>query len=659
MRGLPAPVSNLGEYQVNVTQYKGMNYRAAPVDGELVAAQNISSRNFPYLSNRLGRTTVGDYENPTGCFAWDRLVVIDGNKLYYDGEYLTDVLRGEKQFAVIDLDLVVWPDKIIINLQTKEVTQMVVEQQAIGQATFTKTSIQLDAVPKIRTDEAEYTMDSSRVAIKVYDSITVEGGSLKKTGGKVVAIEDKAATMGKYFVPKKEGADYVPNTVETEGDSLGTPDDAMENGDKVYCRMEEVLGNTVENTPETGNTGTLRFSYAVFDGAAENKKWASKFAAGQAVNVTGCTKAGNNKRHIVIQEIDEGNNKLVFAAGTFSDGDKESWEDGPITVTRDIPDLDFICEKDNRIWGVSNKEEGEIYNATTQQYEKITSRVIMASALGNPLAWWDFSGVDTDAYQVAVATKGNFTALVAYGDAVLAMKEYSIHKIWGDYPSNYQMTRDDIQGVAQGCSKSAVIINEVLYYVGPDGVYGYTGTVGQLMSYTLGDVPLTAAAGGTDGVRYYLAANRENIRKLWVYDTRLGVWMEEDETQVQQMSMVDGVLYGADGKAVQKMADEESDETVEWMAELAPSDEGTLKRKRYKWLRGRVTLEKGAMCRVWYAADGQEYQLGKELTAEGLQTFQVPLAPMRTDKIRVKVEGSGDIRLDAMERAFYVGTEME
>ena len=231
MRGLPEPVSNLGEYQVNVTQYKGMNYRAAPVDGELVAAKNISSRNFPYLSNRLGRTTVGEYKNPTGCFAWDRLVVIDGDKLYYDGEYLTDVLRGEKQFAVIDLDLVVWPDKIIINLQTKEVTQMVVEQQAIGQAKFSKTSIQLDAVPKIRTDEAEYTMDSSRVAIKVYDSITVEGGVLKKTGGKVVAVEDKAATVGKYFVPKKDGEEYVPNAVETEGNDLGTPDDELENGD--------------------------------------------------------------------------------------------------------------------------------------------------------------------------------------------------------------------------------------------------------------------------------------------------------------------------------------------------------------------------------------------------------------------------------------------
>ena len=125
------------------------------------------------------------------------------------------------------------------------------------------------------------------------------------------------------------------------------------------------------------------------------------------------------------------------------------------------------------------------------------------------------------------------------------------------------------------------------------------------------------------------------------------------------LSMVDGVLYGADGETVRKLADEASDETMEWMAELAPSDEGTLKRKRYKWLRGRVTLAPGAVCRVWYAADGQAYRLGKEMTAEGLQTFQVPLAPMRTDKIRVKVEGSGDIRLDALERAFYVGTEME
>lgn len=663
MIGLPDPVSSLGKYQVSVTQYKGMNYRAAPQDGELVAAKNISSKNYPFLSEREKRSKVEPYKAPDQIFSWEKLVVADGSSLYYGDDVVATLTNSEKkQFAVVGNNLIVWPDKIMVNLRDKKVTQMDVKITSTYEVNFSKNSIQMDEKPQIsEVKEGRYVcMNHGGPYMKTYTALEFQDGKWIKTGEEDLMLNN-TKIEGKFFIPRKTDTGvYTPNVswnvdvVSSKPEGNYTYNDNL---DGIYCKVKRITEDSVEISVEGWN-GKIRFEYETFDSGVTQSAWSDFLKVGDAVTITGCTSySENNKKHLLITAIDDETNKLTFADGTF-EGSGDSWTDGPITVQRDIPDLDFICEKNNRLWGVSNSASSEVYNAQTGEYDEVTSRVIMASALGDPLNFWTFAGVDTDSYQVAVASKDDFTALLPYGEAVMAMKEYSVYKIYGDYPSNYQMVRDDIEGVAKGCEKSAVIIADVLYYVGPSGVYANSGAGVSLLSFNLGDVPLENAAAGMDGPRYVLSADRDGARKKWVYDTRLGVWTEEGESTDVEYATADGVLYSVGGGSVMSM-DDESNESIEWMAELAPADEGTVRRKRYKWLQGRVTLEPGAQISIYYAADGQEYKLGKTITEEGMQTFRIPLAPMRTDKLKIKVEGQGGFRLDAMERAFYVGSEVK
>lgn len=655
MIGLPDPANSLGKYQVSVTQYKGMNYRPAPQDGELIAAKNISSRNYPFLSERKKRSKVEPYKAPEQIFSWDNLIVVDGSNLYYGNEAITSLKSGQKkQFSVIGNNLVIWPDKIMVNLKDKKVTDMDVEVISQKAVSFGKNYIQMDEVPAISpTREGNYkSIGNTKPYIKTFTSVEFKDGQWITEGEEDLYLGTEIE--GKYCIPYKTSAGtYLPNVWWDE-----YPNYPQQNNiDGVYCIITELTYEDWYATIE-GYFGQWKFTYDTFQSGLVQSKWSDFLRVGDAVKIAGCTTyPDNNQKHLLIMAIDDETNKLTFADGTFT-GSGDSWTDGPITVQRDIPDLDFICEKNNRLWGVSNAAAGEVYNAQTGKYDEVTSRVVMASALGDPLNFWTFAGVDTDSYQVAVASKDDFTALISYGEAVMAMKEYSVYKIYGDYPSNYQMIRDDIEGVAEGCEKSAVIIADVLYYVGPSGVYANSGAGVSLPSFNLGDVPMENAAAGMDGPRYVLSAEREGIRKKWVYDTRLGVWTEEGESTDVEYATVDGVLHSVGGGAVMVLNDD-SEEVIEWMAELAPTDEGTVRRKRYKWLQGRVTLEPGAQISIYYAADGQEYKLGKTITEPGMQTFRVPLAPMRTDKLKIKVEGHGGFRLDAMERAFYVGSEVK
>ena len=69
----------------------------------------------------------------------------------------------------------------------------------------------------------------------------------------------------------------------------------------------------------------------------------------------------------------------------------------PIKVERKLPEMDFIIESGNRIWGC-NSEKNEIY----------------ASKLGDPKNFDSFLGISTDSYAVTVGTDGEFTGAVSF-----------------------------------------------------------------------------------------------------------------------------------------------------------------------------------------------------------------------------------------------------
>ena len=137
------------------------------------------------------------------------------------------------------------------------------------------------------------------------------------------------------------------------------------------------------------------------------------------------------------------------------DGKTTQTFDGPfpdVTAQRRVPDLDWLTEHNNRVWGCSS-----------------TENVIYACKLGDATNWFSYRGTAADSYAVTVGSDGAFTGAATCMGYVLFFKENGLHKLYGTKPSDYQMSSIQCSGVAKGAHQSLCVINETLYYLSMDG----------------------------------------------------------------------------------------------------------------------------------------------------------------------------------------------
>ncbi len=86
--------------------------------------------------------------------------------------------------------------------------------------------------------------------------------------------------------------------------------------------------------------------------------------------------------------------------------------DKPLRCTRRVPDLDYLTECDNRVWGCSGSEN-----------------VIYACKLGDPTNWFSYRNTAADSYAVTVGSDGDFTGAAACMGYVLFFKEGHLHGV--------------------------------------------------------------------------------------------------------------------------------------------------------------------------------------------------------------------------------------
>ena len=131
-----------------------------------------------------------------------------------------------------------------------------------------------------------------------------------------------------------------------------------------------------------------------------------------------------------------------------------------ITARRRVPRLEYVTENANRVWGC-NSEENVIYSCK----------------LGDPTNWYSYRGIASDSYAVNVGSDGPFTGAATCMGYVLFFKENCLHKLYGSRPADYQLVSVQCRGVAKQASKSMCVLAEVLYYLSPDGVMAWDGSL--------------------------------------------------------------------------------------------------------------------------------------------------------------------------------------
>lgn len=530
---LPSMSYDNGMSAATQTAFTGLNHTPGAGDGELYEMENLTGALYPILSTRPPRWKVATLTKPGGLFAREGLCWVDQGGFWYQGERKGDVSPGDKAFASLGANILIFPDKAYYNTQT---------------GTF---------------------------------------GSLESTW---------------------------------TGTGL-----SFQNG-TLY--EQEAQANTIQ---------------------AEGVNWADYFRKGDAVTISGCATHPENDKSLIIRDIQE--DKLVFYEYSFAldgeKGDEAYTEPGAVTIARTVPDLDFVCENENRVWGCKGN-------------------TIYCSKLGDPFNFNVFDGLATDAYAVDTGSAGNFTGCISYLGYPILFKEDHIYKVYGTMPSNFQVMGTETLGVAEGCGKSLAAAGEVLFYVSRVGVMAYSGGIPQCVSRNLGQQRLGQACAGADGLRYYLSAQEGEGWSLYVYDTQTKLWHREDTTHATHFARSGGNLYLLNhlgeiwmvGQGTNPPEEAQQEEAVAWRAEFADFTDGSPDKKGLFRLHIRLEVEEGGQMQAWAQvdSDGEWLPMGQPIGPTPKRSFQLPTVIRRGDHYRIKLTGTGQCRIYSITRERYGGS---
>ena len=366
------------------------------------------------------------------------------------------------------------------------------------------------------------------------------------------------------------------------------------------------------------------------------------------VTVSGCTgiAEGINGSHIIQSCADD----WIVVPGILDSSYNQS---EPVTVSREIPDMDFLTESENRIWGCSSKNH-EIY----------------ACKLGDPTNWNCFEGISTDSYAATIGSDGDFTGACTHLGYVLFFKEDMIHKVYGTRPANFQITNSPVRGVKKGSERSLVIVNETLYYHSRNGICAYDGSLPVSISAALGSGSYQNARAGTVGDSYYISMQKpDGGWELFVYDEASGLWHREDDTQVKWFARVggelyfiagDNALYTVNGSTSLYEGDEgslgETEDPVQWFCETGDMGGGL-----HEYLAGLqfcFQLVAGSSVTVRLQYDGGEWEEIAQVTSSEKRVFTLPVIPKRCVFLRIRLEGTGEMQLYSIAKTTESATEL-
>ena len=322
-------------------------------------------------------------------------------------------------------------------------------------------------------------------------------------------------------------------------------------------------------------------------------------------------------------------------------------EERGVKIERKLPDLDFVCEFNNRLWGCSSANH-EIY----------------ASKLGDPTNWNSYQGTAADSYAVSVGSDGNFTGVISQQGYVVFFKEDYIHTIYGTKPSNFSLDTVQARGVAEGCSRSLCHVNETVMYVGRDAIMAYTGGMPESVSDKLNLRWSSAVANQWKG-KYYVDLTFFNKTTTYVYDLVHNVWMKEDEHENKLLSRfyANGILFETREKERHISSRFTSLEEIrtgdmDWYLESVYLEEGTIDQKKVHSLQFNVELETDAYFAVYVRYDNDTtWRRVASVTADRRNTYTVPLKLKKCERYQYRLEGHGWFILYGMSKTIGKGSE--
>jgi len=370
------------------------------------------------------------------------------------------------------------------------------------------------------------------------------------------------------------------------------------------------------------------------------------FAAGDGVTVEGCEAQTLNGLHVLDAA---GDDWIAVPAATAKLGSQTA----EVTAARRVPDMDFVVEQGNRLWGckygiVDGRPVNEIY----------------ASKLGDFRNWNSFAGLSTDSYAASRGSDGAFTGAAACLGGVIFFKEDCMERVYPSATGAHQIVTLRCPGVKKGCHGAAAVVDGTLFYLGLGGVYAFDGSMPSCVSMPLGSVRYQdGAAAGWNGQYWLAAQDGDGKRHLLVYDTARGLWHRQDDADIMAFTVCDGALYGLarDGRLLDMTGGSGRQETaLRWMAETGELGLSQPENKYLARLELRVQPEDRARLEASASYDGGRSweTLGQVIGGDGqTRGYLLHLRPRRCRQVRLRLQGTGRCRVFSMSAVYEKGSD--
>ena len=613
MRSFPQLTQSARSVQMTSAFY-GYNHNAIISNGEMFDMKNLSGDSFPVLALRKKRgissyDVSGQAAVPlTGIHGRDQLVHFRGADVYYNFTQVTGLSLSTaenmlpKKVISMGAYVCIWPDKVYFNTAD-------LNDKGSMERLFTISSASVSLI-MCRADGTNY------------DMTVISRGSQPPADPQNADLwldeSSNPAVLRQYMLSVEEWLEVATTYVKIQATGIGA-------GLKEY----------------------------------------------DVINISGLELGGEDPDPVVYEQVNNLNGSMIiYAAGEnyiivsgllSSAVEQEDLAEATIHADLSVPDMDYVCESNNRLWGCK-------YGLVDGQF----ANEIYASALGSFKVWRRFMGNSQDSWTGQVGTDGPFTGAITQRGYPVFFKENCIHRVSGTTPTTYQIQTTICRGVQKGSWRSLAVVAENIYYKARDAVMVYDGNMPQPVSEALGDELYSDARAGVLGDKYYISMKANgNGFILFVYDTTRGTWWKEDSTKALGFGTVEDELFYIDEDSNTLVAVRGTVGTAEsnipWSAEFdlygvhykqssSYDDPRRIRNSKYVSLfKIRMEMAQGAYMRLYMQYNSGNWEYVGEKRGTSLQTFELPVVPKRCDHVRFKLEGQGDVTIYDISRITEVG----
>ena len=614
--------------------FNGYVHKMKIKDGEFYETKNLTTAKYPLFATR----------NRRGTKQWTTPAAYDATKTYPLGSYVT---YSDKMYRCTTA---ITTAEAWTAAHWTEVTKMFQNLQAIiakDQLYFVDGGIlYANGVPTALTG-LQTTDPTQLVSMGAYicvfpDKKYINTLDLTDYGNMGASVNVTGSVT--YSMCHQDGTIYT--TVESGGSEPENP----QNGD---VWVDTTTDTAQEYSSASGSWITLETVYTRIDFPSMGVIPAA-FKEYDGVEIEGAYYEDLNGSKIIyaIGGSSESNDYIVVVG---IQGEALTVSDSNITVKREVPNMDYVCSANNRLWGCyyGNTAQGNVNE-------------IYCCALGDFRNWSQYLGISTDSWRASCGSDGVWTGCINYLGTPTFFKENIIHPVAISSSGAHQVSDIPARGVQNGSWKSLAVVNETLYYKSRTGIMAYQGGMPADIADPLAGEKYYNAVAGVFGQNYYISMkDAHDVWQFFCYDAARGLWMHEDQLHAEGFAAVGDELYVLSENNIIALNGTEGtlESPVSWMAETGILPYRYPDKKYVYRYDFSLTMEMNASMQLYIEYDSNNIwtfmgDVVMDSTPETTGSKTIPVRPRRCDHLRIKLVGKGDVRILSITRILEKGSDV-